>query len=103
MCRPELQLGRNTWRVGEFETDARVLFCRTRTNGQLARAALVDGSLVRSTGRARLRVMLPATVKDLHLDLRSGDARLSGDAAGARVQIGDREVVVEAERRARSL
>jgi hypothetical protein len=39
------------WRVGEIETDARMLFCRTAADGGVNAVAMVDGSVVRSGGR----------------------------------------------------
>jgi hypothetical protein len=66
---------RATWRVGEVETDARVLFWRQEAAGLLTRVALVDGSVVRASGG--LRVELPRRALDLHLDE-------AGIAAGGR-------------------
>lgn len=57
------------WRIGEIETDARMLFCRMSEHGHLTRVALVDGSRVRVTGRRRVQLALPRQVPDLHLDL----------------------------------
>src|SRR6185295_1396047 len=55
---------RGSWRAGEFETDARMLFCRTTPKQPLARLALVDGSMVRVAGRRdcqlALRRIVPA-------------------------------------------
>ena len=62
--------GRGRWRVGDIETDARMLFCRLADDGRLTRAAMVDGSLVRSGGRRGVHVALPGVVPDLHLDYR---------------------------------
>jgi hypothetical protein len=90
---------RATWRVGEFETDARMLFCRTLANGQMTRAAIVDGTRLRSSARTRVALTLPVAAADLHLDLSAGEARLSGSAPGARLQVGGREVPVARERR----
>ena len=63
-----------TWRVGDFETDARVLFCRVTGDRPVARIALVDGSLVRTAGRRGIQLVLPGMVPDLHVDF-SADAR----------------------------
>jgi hypothetical protein len=107
--RPDLQVGREpqvghdagsrAWRVGEFETDARMLFCRTLANGQMTRAAIVDGTRLRSSARTRVALTLPVEATDLHLDLSGGEARLSGSAPGARLQVGGHDVPVARERR----
>jgi hypothetical protein len=67
----------STWRVGEVETDARVLFWRHESNGPLTRIAMVDGSLVRA--HARLRLALPRRAPDLYLDELGIAAETSGD------------------------
>jgi hypothetical protein len=87
-----------TWRIGEFETDARVLFCRVDSSGHVARVALVDGSVVRA-GRRRLQLALARIAPDLHLDL-SGDARVAGSAFGARLIVGGHERPIAIDRRA---
>jgi len=93
------------WRVGEIETDAHVLFYRGDAAGQAARVAMVDGSFVATSARRRLVLGLPREVPDLHLDLAGTDeaavaeARLSGTAFGARVELAGREVPVAIERR----
>src|SRR5438270_552851 len=71
-----------TWRVGEIETDARMLFCRVTSDRPVARVALVDGSLVRTAGRRGFHLALPRVVPDLHLDV-TADARMAGQAFGA--------------------
>jgi hypothetical protein len=38
------------WRVGEVETDARMLFCRTVADGGVSAVAMVDGSILRAGG-----------------------------------------------------
>jgi uncharacterized heparinase superfamily protein len=108
---PELQRRRDAghrdgrWRIGEIETDAHVLFYRGDGAGQAARLAMVDGSFVGTSGRRRLVLGLPREVPDLHLDLAGTDeatlaeARLSGPAFGARVELAGREVPVAIERR----
>ena len=58
------------WRIGDIETDARMLFCRVADDGRVSRVAIVDGSLVRSGGRRGVHVALPDVVPDLHLDYR---------------------------------
>ena len=87
------------WRLAEFETDASVMFCRTGGDGQMTRAALVDGSRIRCSGRSRMSLTLPTLAADLHMDVRGGEARLSGAASGACVAIGTLAVPVATERR----
>jgi hypothetical protein len=95
---------RRTWRLANYETDARMLFCRTRD--AVSRVALVDGSLVRSTERHAIDLRLPGVAPDLHLDLARGDgaapsaAHLTGVASGAQLQFAGRVVPIAAERRA---
>jgi hypothetical protein len=95
---------RRTWRLANYETDARVLFCRTRDG--VARVALVDGSLVRSTDRHALDLRLPRLTPDLHLDLARSEGRapsaahVTGVASGALVQFAGAAVPIAAERRA---
>jgi hypothetical protein len=88
-----------TWRVGEFETDARMLFCRVGGDRPVARLAMVDGSLVRTAGRRGLQFALPRVVPDLHLDF-AADARIAGPAFGARLVVGGQELPIELDRRA---
>ena len=70
-----------------------------------ARIAMVDGSFVGTSGRRPFELALPREVPDLHLDLAAADeapfpeARLSGPAFGARVELSGREVAVAIERR----
>jgi uncharacterized heparinase superfamily protein len=66
----------STWRVGEVETDARVLFWRHEANGLLTRVAMVDGSVVRAGGR--LRLALPRRAPDLYLD----ELRIAAETVG---------------------
>ena len=95
---------RQSWRLAGYETDARMVFCRS--SDSVVRLALVDGSLVRSADRRALHVQLPRQAPDLHLDLpRSGGrqataARVGGQAFGAHVQLGGRDLPVAVERRA---
>ncbi len=92
------------WRLGSFETDARMLFVRTAD--AVSRVAMVDGSFVRATDRHALHVRLPHEAPDLHLDLahprgsQPVAARVSGAAYGAFVQCGGRDLPVAVERRA---
>jgi hypothetical protein len=101
IAEPFQEPNHRVWRVGEIETDARMLFCRTRQDGQITRVALVDGSIVTASGHRKLLVSLPRTVPDLHVDVDRADeaARLSGPMLGARVQIGGRDYAIGAERR----
>jgi hypothetical protein len=57
-----------TWRIAEFETDARMLFCRVGEEQQVTRLALVDGSILHSSARQGVTLALPQPVPDLHLD-----------------------------------
>jgi uncharacterized heparinase superfamily protein len=93
------------WRVGEIETDAHLLFYRSDAKGVPSRIALVDGSFVGIAARRRFVLALPREVPDLHLDLAVPDeaavseARLSGPAFGARIELGGQEVPIAIERR----
>jgi heparinase II/III-like protein len=89
----------STWRVGEIETDARLLFCRVTAERPIARLALVDGSLVRTAGRRGFHLALPRPAPDLHLDV-TADARIAGQGFGARLVVGGQEHRVEPDRRA---
>ena len=91
--------GQRTWRIGELETDARMLFCRATAERPIARLALVDGSTVRTVGRRGFQLALPRAVPDLHLDL-TADARAAGPAVGASLVVGGREYEVAPDRRA---
>jgi uncharacterized heparinase superfamily protein len=102
-----LRDARVSWRLGDLETDACMLFYRADLAGAPVRLALVDGSLMCATAGRRLRLALPRRVPDLHLDLarppdrdEAAEVRLSGSAFGARVGVGDRELPVAVERRA---
>jgi hypothetical protein len=88
-----------TWRVGEIETDARMLFCRVVGDRPVSRLAMVDGSLVRTPGRRGFQLALPSAVPDLHLDF-TADARVAGPSFGARLVVGGRELPIELDRRA---
>jgi len=58
------------WRIGDIETDARMLFHRIDLSGGMTRFAVVDGSTVRtSTGRSHLA--LSQSASDLHVDSSS--------------------------------
>jgi hypothetical protein len=85
-----------------------MLFCRTDSSGQVLRVALADGSIVRASGRRRFTLALAREVPDLHVDLGQvhgaappgeAEARVSGSAFGARIQLAGCDVAVAAERR----
>jgi len=106
IAHPRGQAG--TWRLGDVETDARMLFCRVRDGRDLVRVAFVDGSIVR-TGVRRVEIALPRMVPDLHVDLggirtsdpfAAAEARISGPGFGARVLVAGREMPIAMERRA---
>ncbi|HUR33055.1 MAG TPA: alginate lyase family protein [Vicinamibacterales bacterium] len=95
--------GRATWLVAGYETDARMLFCRT--TDRISRLALVDGSFVRAVDDRSLLVKLAADVPDLHLDFprrdrRAQPARIGGPALGPQVHFGGLDLPVASERRA---
>jgi hypothetical protein len=87
-----------TWRVAEFETDARMLFCRVTGDRPVARLALVDGSLVRTPGRRGVQLVLPRLVPHLHVDF-SAAARIAGGVSGVRLVVGGREQPTAVDRR----
>ncbi len=91
--------GDATWRIGDLETDARMLFCRFASDASLTRLAMVDGSLVRRNGGRRLHLALPRPVPDFHLDL-NGEPRAAGPAFGARLILGGVEQPLDVDRRA---
>jgi hypothetical protein len=97
---PVAAAAKATWRLAEFETDGRLLFCRAIA-GQVARVAMVDGSVVRtspSTGRRTFQLALPRVVPDVHVDLRAG-ARIAGPLFGAKLVVSGQEQPVSVERR----
>ena len=51
-----------TWRVGDVETDARMLFYRSTPSRPFVRVALVDGSLAHAVGRRGFDVTMPHDV-----------------------------------------
>jgi hypothetical protein len=57
------------WRFDEFETDARLLFCRI-TGQRLARFALMDGSLMRRLSEPTSRFETPYRLPEVHVDLQ---------------------------------
>jgi hypothetical protein len=86
-----------SWRLAEFETDAAMLFGRTGADGRLTRAAIVDGTRLRSG--SHVSVTLSAPAPHLHLDLLGDEARLSGPSRGACVLVERQLVPVALERR----
>jgi heparinase II/III-like protein len=57
------------WRFDEFETDARVLFCRI-ADQRLARFALMDGSLMRRRLEPASQFEMPYRLPEVHVDLQ---------------------------------
>jgi heparinase II/III-like protein len=97
--------GAPTWRVGEIETNARMLFVRSVDENHVTRVALVDGSVAR-TGRRGVQLHLPRHAPDLHLEIArraeppgSIVARLSGPGSGARLVVAGLEQPIAIERR----
>jgi hypothetical protein len=88
-----------TRRIGDFETDARMLFCRVAGDRPVARVAIVDGTVVRRTGRRGFLLALPHRAPDVHLDF-TADARIAGPSFGARLVVGGEEQPLERDRRA---
>ncbi len=97
-----------TWRVAEFESDARMLFCRLADDQQMTRVALVDGSILRSASRRGVELSMPGIVPDLHLDMQGirasrgfeyAQARVAGPAFGATLIVGGVERPIVGERR----
>jgi Heparinase II/III-like protein/Heparinase II/III N-terminus len=60
--------GNRLWRVGEIETDARLLFFRSVLDCSLSCAGLVDGSVLRVQGRRDLQLALAAVAADYFVD-----------------------------------
>jgi hypothetical protein len=60
------------WRFDEFETDARLLFCRV-AGLQLARFALMDGSRMRRLSEPASRFEMPYRLPEVHVDLQESD------------------------------
>ena len=98
-----------TWRVFDFETDARMLFCRTAGDRQLTRVALVDGTCLRAAGMRGVQLALPRVAPDFHVDMSGlcagqprdpAAARIVGLQSGARLVISGCELAVALERRA---
>jgi Heparinase II/III-like protein/Heparinase II/III N-terminus len=64
--------GARRWRVGEVETDARMLFYRSTSHRPLTQLALVDGSLARVGGRHGFDITLPRVAADFFTDATEG-------------------------------
>jgi hypothetical protein len=56
------------WRVGDVETDARMLFYRSTIDRPFSRVAFVDGSLARAGSRTGLDILLPEAVAAFFTD-----------------------------------
>ena len=56
------------WRIGNVETDARMLFYRSTMDRPFSRVAFVDGSLARAANRRGLDVVLPEVVAAFFTD-----------------------------------
>jgi hypothetical protein len=68
IAEPVRPIPRASWRVADFETDARMLFCRLAPTGDISRVALVDGSFVRSSGRRALGIALGRVTPAVFID-----------------------------------
>ena len=64
---------RPVWRVGDVETDARMLFHRSTLDRPIARLALVDGSTARAAGCRGFDVTLPGVAPDFFGDFGTQD------------------------------
>jgi hypothetical protein len=64
---------RRTWRIGDVETDARVLFYRVTPECPIAALAFVDGSIVRSSGHDGFHVDLHEVVPHYSENPRTKD------------------------------
>jgi hypothetical protein len=65
--------GRVTWRLGNLETDARMLFYRATAERRVSRLALVDGSIVRVAGSRGFLLDLHHVAPDYSADFRIAD------------------------------
>jgi hypothetical protein len=63
-----------SWRVGDVDTDARMLFYRSTVDHPFARLGFVDGSLARAAGRRGFELTLPEVVPVYFFD-RANDER----------------------------
>jgi Heparinase II/III-like protein/Heparinase II/III N-terminus len=78
-------------RIGDLETDARMLFYRLSSGRSVSRLAFVDGSIVRSTSGRGLRLEMPAAIPHYFSDFN-----LASRKAGRRTdpQAGDHNTCV---------
>jgi hypothetical protein len=74
---------RATWRIGELETDARMLFHRSTSDRALTRLALVDGSMVRAGGRRSFHIALPRLMPDFFTEGSAVDCHFRGRGSEA--------------------
>ena len=65
--------GRITWRLGDLETDARMLFYSATAERRVSRLALVDGSIVRVAGSRGFLLDLHDVAPDYFADFRIAD------------------------------
>jgi uncharacterized heparinase superfamily protein len=86
-----------SWRVGDLESNARALCWRAGEERPIARLALIDGSLVRTSSRRGFLLALPRTVPDLHLDFADG-RHLGAPPSGARIVVAGDEQPIEPDR-----
>jgi hypothetical protein len=61
-----------TWRGGDIETDARMLFSRIDGSGRLTRLHLIDGSVMRD-GKGRIHVALPQPAPVWNVDFLNSE------------------------------
>jgi len=57
-------------RIGELETDARMLFYRTSSGRSISHLAFVDGSIVRAAGGRGLRLEMPTAIPQYFSDFK---------------------------------
>ena len=75
---------RGLWRVGEIETDARMLFYRSTAAQPIAVAALVDGSMIRVSGRREFQLALPRREDTFFADVGDVNSDSQGVAISGR-------------------
>jgi len=75
---------RGLWRVGEVETDARMLFYRSTAAQPIAVAALVDGSMIRVSGRREFQLALPRREDTFFADFGDVNSDSQGVAISGR-------------------
>jgi hypothetical protein len=76
---PDSDAARGTRRIGDLETDARMLFYRSTPQCAVSRLALVDGSIVRAAGRRGFHLDLHGVVPDYFADFDVTDQGRTGD------------------------